>query len=799
MRRRIVVSSVAVLLSLIGGAIALQPRPTSPAAVTATEAAPPARTEAALAACELSRGADEAAAVIPPPAPSTPSMPASASSAALAAEIGQVLPGAVHPGDWRRFTPDEIVVAVGPNAPATFKRIKVKEGNDRVTWIGENGQGSLVAVAARDFWVATIAMTNGTEYRISISDRITVAEASTNLESCGTNLEMITASQKPEMQGDLLSVAKPDASGISTIDVVFFFDETAGRLTGFEEMKSYTISMVEQSNLDLTRSGITNVQWNFVGLHAFPAYDDKNDRSMSTDLAVITGTQTEIGKWMSGIVEAEAADKVVLFVGKARDFAGLAWTPGWQSVVLWGMTHMTLAHEMSHNLDCQHDRVTEGAKDGDGRYNYGHRFRTAEHGDTGTIMSYAGYRIPYFSNPDIVVEGVAMGVADGQPKAADNAKTIRSRAANMASHRTPVPVAITAQPAAYRTVQAGGAVTLSVQATGKPVKYQWRKGGVAIAGATGASFALTDAKSENGGMYDCVVYNSASSATSTGVNLVVRSSQPSNSRLVNISTRSTVGTGDNVQIAGFVIGGLIPKQVLIRANGPALTALGLGGALADPVLELHSRTATLETNDDWSADATKANQIQGVAAKVGAQAWAAGSKDAAILTTLMPGAYSALCSGRNGGTGISLIEVYEVDSGDAKLVNISSRTEVGTGNNVQIAGFVITGLNPLQVLVRASGPDLTKFGVSGVLANPVIELHDQKTSATLQTNDDWSTDAVTTAELEDAAALVGAQPLTRGSKDAAMLLTLNPGIYSIVVKGRNETTGIALVEVYVVP
>jgi sugar lactone lactonase YvrE len=268
---------------------------------------------------------------------------------------------------------------------------------------------------------------------------------------------------------------------------------------------------------------------------------------------------------------------------------------------------------------------------------------------------------------------------------------------------------------------------------------------------------------------------------------------PNGSRLVNISTRSYVGTGSSIQIAGLVIRGSQPKQVLIRASGPALNQVfGLGGVLADPTLTLFSSNgAEIGKNDDWAADA---DRISTAASRVGAFSWTRGSKDAALLISLAPGSYTAHVAGKDGGTGVALIEAYEADevSSDSKLVNISTRSEVRTGGDIQIAGFVVRGSTAKRLLIRASGPALADFGLTNNLADPMLLVYSGSGSLIGQ-SDDWQSDE---AAIESAAAQAGAFGWKRGSKDAAVVMTLEPGTYTAHVKGKADGTGVGLIEVY---
>jgi probable HAF family extracellular repeat protein len=273
----------------------------------------------------------------------------------------------------------------------------------------------------------------------------------------------------------------------------------------------------------------------------------------------------------------------------------------------------------------------------------------------------------------------------------------------------------------------------------------------------------------------------------------------SNDRLVNLSTRGAVGDNDKIMIAGFVITGSEPKSVLIRAAGPALTKLGLNAPMENPTLTLFSGGQAIGSNDDWSVGNGAA--VAEAATRVGAFPFDAGSKDSAILTNLAPGPYTAQVSRAAGSAnGVALVEVYDASSSPSaeaqKLVNISSRGEVRTGGDVMIAGFVVTGNAPRKLLIRGVGPTLAKLGVSGVLANPVLQLYQGSTP--IFTNDDWGTGDSSTL-VAPAAAQVGAFALDVGSKDAALLVTLAPGVYTAQVSGADGGTGIALIEVYEVP
>lgn len=276
-------------------------------------------------------------------------------------------------------------------------------------------------------------------------------------------------------------------------------------------------------------------------------------------------------------------------------------------------------------------------------------------------------------------------------------------------------------------------------------------------------------------------------------------------RLVNISTRSWVGTGNDVQIAGFVIAGYDPKTVLIRASGPALIPLGVTSVLPDPTIELHDTydlNKVIATNDNWSADPALTSRIEAAASRTGAFSWTRGSNDAAILIALKPGVYTAIVRDSGARTGAAMIEVYDADESVtySTLVNISTRAQARTGDDTMIAGFVVTGAKPKHMLIRGGGPQLAPYGVTGFIADPMIELHDaRKGNAIIAANDDWSADYREAARIDSACASIGASVFVRESKDAAIFIDLDPGIYTVMLKGKAGGTGNALIEVYEVP
>jgi hypothetical protein len=247
-----------------------------------------------------------------------------------------------------------------------------------------------------------------------------------------------------------------------------------------------------------------------------------------------------------------------------------------------------------------------------------------------------------------------------------------------------------------------------------------------------------------------------------------------------------VQTGDNVGIGGFIITGSAPKHVILRAIGPSLTQFGVPNALPDPVLELHGPGAFATViNDNWRDDPVQA------AAIIAAGLAPSNDLESAIDVTLNPGAYTGVVKGKNNATGVALVEVYDVNQAVlSKLGNISTRAFVSTGDDIVIAGFILGNHSgDDRIIVRGIGPSLSAFGVPNPLANPTLELRDNNGSL-LFSNNDWQDNPAQAAELI-AAGLAPTNPLESG-----IAATLPPGLYTALLAGLNNGSGVGLVEVY---
>lgn len=360
----------------------------------------------------------------------------------------------------------------------------------------------------------------------------------------------------------------------------------------------------------------------------------------------------------------------------------------------------------------------------------------------------------------------------------------------------------------------GGTVVLSVSASNGPT-YQWYFNGApvsdggGVSGSATSSLVISGATASNAGSYYCVATNASGSAQSASASISVTStSNPG--RLTNLSCRAVVGTGANVVIAGFVVGGSGTSgdlPVLVRGSGPALglAPFNVPGVLPDPVLTLENvsnNPNTLVTSDTgWGGSAAIAN----AAASVGAFPWSTSSKDSAVFESLPEANFTAEISGAANDTGVALVEVYDATPSGTytlsspRLTNLSARVQVGTGSNAVFAGFVIGGNTAKTVLIRASGPalGLAPFNLPGVLPDPQLTLTNVGVTpnVTLATNTGWGGNA----GIKSVAASVGAFPWSTSSNDSAIVVTLPPGNYTAGVAGASGDTGVALVEVYEVP
>ena len=356
--------------------------------------------------------------------------------------------------------------------------------------------------------------------------------------------------------------------------------------------------------------------------------------------------------------------------------------------------------------------------------------------------------------------------------------TAVSASARLTVNPVPTPPQIETPPT-DRTVTEGATVSLSVTASGVgPLSYRWLKGGVPIVGATSATLTFSPVRLTDAGSYTVEVSNAAGTVVSAAA--VVRVAPRPSSRITNVSIRTPLAVGQTLIVGLSMSGGA--KAVLVRAVGPGLSPFGVSDAMTDPRLMLFRGAVVEGMSDDWGGGPTLAATF----ASVGAFALPAGSRDAALVATI-DGGRTVQVVGASPGT--VLVEAYDAGAGDSpRLVNVSARNRVNGSSEPLIAGFTVVGNAPRTILIRGVGPTLASFGVLGALSDPRLELYSGATK--INENDTWAT------SLSATFGAVGAFALIPGGRDAALLVTLAPGGYTVQVSGVGGATGDALIELY---
>ncbi len=458
-------------------------------------------------------------------APHNPSVAASPSREDRLADrdlLRRVLPSLKQPvADWRQFTPHTLTVEPVPGLPLEFTVQSVARTAERTTWIGTNpAQGAtLVACGTETLWDAIITVPGADEYSIHITpETVRVIETAHGNAACGSErapVQRLASVTAATLASPASSATTSAAVQHSSDLLVLYSTGTKNNWGGTAEMVNRITAVVATMNTYLEQSRIDNLRWNLAGTAEAPSYPTTD--KLEDDLDRLANTSTELGRFAAQKRAEFGADQVLYIVDGTRDYAGIAFVPGHLAVVRHPGSAVTAAHELAHNFGCRHDRQETKATDGDGRYYYGHRY-SANGQDTGTIMSYASSIVPYFSNPSITHEGFVLGVAAGEPKAADNARWLREHAGDIAglvpSKAITVPV-ITIQPASV-TVVSGRSFSLSVTATGNQLSYQWALNGVDLPLATAATFSKFPSTAADAGTYTVLVSNTAGSVRSDG-------------------------------------------------------------------------------------------------------------------------------------------------------------------------------------------------------------------------------------------------------------------------------------------
>lgn len=365
---------------------------------------------------------------------------------------------------------------------------------------------------------------------------------------------------------------------------------------------------------------------------------------------------------------------------------------------------------------------------------------------------------------------------------------------------------LAAQPVS-QTVASGSTVVFRVAvSSATTASYQWFLNGVALSGATGATLVISGAGAANAGNYTATVTTAGGAATSSAANLTIAAPTANVGRLINLSVLAPAGSGGQLLTVGFVTGGSGTsgaQSLLIRATGPALAGLGVSGVLADPTLTVLSGQTPVASNDNWGAPASNGSAVTAADGATGAFPLTnSASLDAALVTSLANGGYTAQVRGNGTSFGLTLAEVYDntpvgaYNPSSPRLTNLSSISSVSLNGSLT-AGFVIGGTTARTVLIRAIGPALAGFGVGGPMPDPQLTLHTSVngTDTLLASNAAWGGDPQTAAVMLSA----GAFSLAASSHDSVILLTLAPGSYTAVAASSSGSAGAALLEIYEIP
>lgn len=508
--------------------------------------------------------------------------------------------------DWQSFRPETLTVAVHPDLPLQFKMTALRDEGRYVTWVGRNAGlpgASFVGVATANGYDAIMVLPGASEFSIHIrGDEVVVAERNPADEWCG-NAPVPQAERLPAVVGDLVKVVHAPgfvpsadthaATAEQWVDVLFGYDATAlaeasresGDPVGY--LDGQTKAKLETANLALAQSGITAFAWRYLGLLPVPEYTRTG--KLEDDLGALVPSGG-LYSWLAGKRYENGADQFMLLVGdQGTDYAGQAFSalqrivrPEYAvSAMIWDMSFLTLAHELAHNFGCQHDRENGGedngpVPDGNGLWCYGHMWSLPAPYDyisAGTIMSYADWRIPYFSNPAISVQVTGnmlgwvgwagspplgtyqIGRAESDPKAANNARVLTEQAAAISRLSQEITVPQITQQPVNATVNEGRWVQLGVSASGGGLTYQWFKEGAPVANATSSVFGKTSAPSDTGN-YHVVVQNKLGSVTSATVSITVNRATTSNPSPPNGigGGGSKGGGGGGGSVSGWFLG-----------------------------------------------------------------------------------------------------------------------------------------------------------------------------------------------------------------------------------------------------
>jgi len=458
----------------------------------------------------------------------------------------------------------------------------VRQEAGRTIWRGRNALSGafLVTVATQNEWHAVLEIPAASGFEFHISGQVATVTEKNMALLCGSDRLSSEAAVVGKTSETLNPSAGPAADSsteedLNTVDVLFFYDAATFAASGNNSglIETTIAASLEAANGVLQNSRVNNLRWHYVAAYQVPSYTATDQ--LQDDLNLITNSANPVGKFVSDKCALHGVDQAVLYVANRRkdNYDGLGWVPDAQgtvahhSAMVWDSGYVILAHELAHNFGCHHDRKTEGATDGDGKYAYGFNFKLNGE-DFGTVMSYAPTRVPFFSNPDVAYSEIPLGVPEDQPKAANNSRVLRENAQLMASYRvaSEEPI-ITAQPKAA-TVSRGEGFTLSVTAAGSNLVFQWRKDGIDLPGANDAVYAKSSASSADEGVYNVVVSNPVAQVASASASVAVVATTAAPAAATSTPTSSNGGGGGG--------GAAEPWVLLAFATVSAFRLIGRG-------------------------------------------------------------------------------------------------------------------------------------------------------------------------------------------------------------------------------
>jgi len=495
---------------------------------------------------------------------------------AISVSVRQILPRLEqNVADWRGYQPQKMTIAPYADLALEFEMTSVRQENGRTIWRGRNALSGafLVTVATQNEWHAVLEVPAAGSFEFHISGHTATVTETDPTVLCGNDKLVAAAAVAGVMDVAVSPTSDPTSTGtntsagaVNTVDVLFFYDDATltANDNNTQRIETTIAGLVESANSVLQNSGVNNLHWNFVAAYPVPTYVATGN--LQDDLNQMSNSSNAVGKLVAEKCALHGVDQAMLFVGNMRadNYDGLAWIPSsstavaHSSVIVWNSGYVVLAHELAHNFGCRHDRQTEGAAAGDGKYSYGFRF-DLNGTDTGTVMSYAPTRVPFFSNPNRVYDGVVLGSAAVSGDEANNSRVLSEHAQAMAASRDAEqkPI-ITNQPKSTKANR-GAEISLSVSATGIDLNYQWKKDGVDLPGATAAVFTKASAAGTDEGAYSVVVSNALGQAASDNATVAVAETAVAATPAASGNSNSSASGG----------GGAVSPWVLM-----ALAALG---------------------------------------------------------------------------------------------------------------------------------------------------------------------------------------------------------------------------------